>query len=216
MLLFGDPVQCLPRITILELQPPWPHHRALLGPLGPESWKSPQKVPLRPGLLVGQEKAHKLWTHKLLSGQPWDNPPVNQREKFIFPVFRGEHINFLARLTLGQPAVCPRAIWTLTRAKRFMFMCLFLPEFEVSRRERTGRYTHPRSPPWQVPKGPKIKKINLAWNFQSWPPEFPNKNRCLVGGSLEVFNPACKFQDLEIFQSLGPWQVGWTLPLFFF
>ena len=37
--------------------------------------------------------------------------------KFIFPVFRGEHINFLARLTLGQPAVCPRAIWTLTRAK---------------------------------------------------------------------------------------------------
>ena len=50
------------------------------------------------------------------SGQPWDNPPVNQREKFIFPVFRGKHINFLVRLTLGQPAVCPKAIWTLTRA----------------------------------------------------------------------------------------------------
>ena len=56
----------------------------------------------------------------------WDNPPLNQREKFIFPVFRGEHINFLARLTLGQPAVCPRATWTLTS------LCLcafFLPNF---------------------------------------------------------------------------------------
>ena len=37
-------------------------------------------------------------------------------------MFRGEHINFLARLTLGQPAVCPRAIWTLTRAKS---LCLY-------------------------------------------------------------------------------------------
>ena len=61
----------------------------------------------------------------LKSGQPWDNPPVNQREKFIFPVFRGEHISFLTRITLGQPAVCPRAIWTLTRAKRFMCVCAF-------------------------------------------------------------------------------------------
>ena len=32
-------------------------------------------------------------------------------------MFRGEHINFLARLTLGQPALCPRAIWTLTWVK---------------------------------------------------------------------------------------------------
>ena len=46
-------------------------------------------------------------------------------EKFIFPVFRGEHMNFLARLTLGQPAVCPRAIWTLTRAKS-LCLCAFL------------------------------------------------------------------------------------------
>ena len=51
----------------------------------------------------------------------------NQRGNFIFPVFRGEHINCLARLTLGQPAVWPRAIWTLTRAKNSMFMCLFSP-----------------------------------------------------------------------------------------
>ena len=28
-------------------------------------------------------------------------------------MFRVEHINFLARLTLGHPAVCPRAIWIL-------------------------------------------------------------------------------------------------------
>ena len=39
-------------------------------------------------------------------------------------MFRGEHINFLARLTLGQPAVCPRAIWTLTRAKS-LCLCAF-------------------------------------------------------------------------------------------
>ena len=57
-------------------------------------------------------------------GQPWDNPPVNQREKFLFPVFRGEHISCLARLTLGQPVVCPRAIWTLTRAKS-LCLCAF-------------------------------------------------------------------------------------------
>ena len=53
-------------------------------------------------------------------------PPVNQREKFIFPVFRGEHINFLARLTLGQPAVCPaRPSGTLTRAKRSCLCAFF-------------------------------------------------------------------------------------------
>ena len=67
------------------------------------------------------------------------------------------------------------------------------------------------------PKGPNLEKIqdrlkfsislenfNLAWNFQSWPPEFPTKNRGLVGGSLENFKLAWKFQDLEIFQDLGP------------
>ena len=47
---------------------------------------------------------------------------MNQREKLIFPVFRGEHINFLARLTPGQPAVCPKAIWTLTRAKVYVYV----------------------------------------------------------------------------------------------
>ena len=58
-------------------------------------------------------------------GQP---AGYNQREKFIFPVFRGEHINFLARLTLGQPVVCARAIWTLTRAKILCLCASFLPE----------------------------------------------------------------------------------------
>ena len=55
-------------------------------------------------------------------------PRFNQREKFIFPVFRGEHINFLARLTLGQRAVCPRVIWTLTRAKSLCLCAFFLPD----------------------------------------------------------------------------------------
>ena len=71
-----------------------------------------------------------------MSGQPWDNPPVNQREKFIFPVFRGEHINFLARLTLGQPAVCPRAIWTLTRAKSLCLCAFFSWSFTVLQHEK--------------------------------------------------------------------------------
>ena len=61
--------------------------------------------------------------------EPWGNPPVNQREKFISPVFRGEHIIVLARLTLGQPAFCPRAIWTLTRAKSLCLCAFLLPEF---------------------------------------------------------------------------------------
>ena len=35
-------------------------------------------------------------------------------------------MNFLAWLTLGQPAVCPRAIWTLTIAKS-LCLCAFSP-----------------------------------------------------------------------------------------
>ena len=46
----------------------------------------------------------------------------------MFPAFRGEHINFLARLTPGQPAVCPRAVWTLTRAKSLCLCAFFLPK----------------------------------------------------------------------------------------
>ena len=37
-------------------------------------------------------------------------------------------MNFLARLTLGQPAVCPKAIWTLTRAKSLCLCAFFLLE----------------------------------------------------------------------------------------
>ena len=36
-----------------------------------------------------------------------DNRPVNQREKLIFPVFRGEHINFSPWLTLGNQPFVP-------------------------------------------------------------------------------------------------------------
>ena len=43
-------------------------------------------------------------------------------------MFRGEHINFLAWLTLGQPAVCLRAIWTLIRAKSLCSCAFFLPK----------------------------------------------------------------------------------------
>ena len=60
----------------------------------------------------------------------------------MFPVFRGEHINFLARLTLGQPAVCAKAIWTLTRAKSSY---VYVPFFSwiLSRDARLCRNKHP-------------------------------------------------------------------------
>ena len=45
-------------------------------------------------------------------------------------MFRGEHINFLAWLTLGQPAICPRAIWTLTRAKSLCLCAFSSPQTE--------------------------------------------------------------------------------------
>ena len=48
-------------------------------------------------------------------------------------MFRGEHINFLAQVTLGQPAVCPKAIWTLTRAKSLFLCAFFLPDWEGAR-----------------------------------------------------------------------------------
>ena len=58
------------------------------------------------------------------------------------------------------------------------------------------------------PKGPKIEKIqsrlkisislenfNLDWKFQSWPSEFPTKNRGLLGVEIEIFNLDWKFQS---------------------
>ena len=63
----------------------------------------------------------------------------------------------------------------------------------------------------------RLKKINLAWNFQSrlkisirieiFNPDLqnsPQKNRGMVGGLLQIFNLAWKFQDLNFFRSLGP------------
>ena len=35
-----------------------------------------------------------------------------------------------------------------------------------------------------------LEIFNLAWKFQSRPSKFPTKNRGLVGGALEIFNPA--------------------------
>ena len=82
---------------------------------------------------------------------------------------------------------------------------------EIQRMECSS-FRHPLSP-----KGPNLEKIqdrlkisisleifNLAWNFQSWPPAFPTKNRGLVGGALENFKLAWNFQDLDFFQDLGP------------
>ena len=43
----------------------------------------------------------------------------------------------------------------------------------------------------------KYSSFNLAWNFQSWPWEFPTKIRGLVGGSLEFFNLAWKCHSFQ-------------------
>ena len=52
-----------------------------------------------------------------------------------------------------------------------------------------------------------LKILNLAWNIQSLPPEFPpppHKNRGLVGGPLEIFNPGGRSWFFSIF---GPFPV---------
>ena len=63
----------------------------------------------------------------------------------------------------------------------------------------------------RFPKGPKIEKIQSRLKFsislEIFNPDLQNsnKNRGLVGGSLEMFNLVCKFQDLDflIFRPLG-------------
>ena len=73
----------------------------------------------------------------------------------------------------------------------------------------------------QVPKGPKIEKIqsrlkfsisleifNLDLKFSISTFRIPTKISALVGGSLEIFESRLKISipegDLEFFQSLGP------------
>ena len=56
---------------------------------------------------------------------------LTRGKSLYFLCFRGEYINFLARLTLGQPAVCPRAIWTLTRAKSLCLCAFFSPGIQA-------------------------------------------------------------------------------------
>ena len=56
--------------------------------------------------------------------------------------------------------------------------------------------------------------FNLAWKFKSrlkfsiLTSRISHKNWGLVGGSLEIFNLAWKFQDLDFFQDLGPVGLG--------
>ena len=58
-----------------------------------------------------------------------------------------------------------------------------------------------------------LKNFNLARNLQSWPSKFPTeKKRGLVGGSLEMFNLAWKFQSqraiLNFFNLWALWERG--------
>ena len=61
---------------------------------------------------------------QMLSSQG-KNAPSNPYPHYKF--VRLATSRFLARLTLGQPAVCPRSIWTLTRAKSLCLCAFFLP-----------------------------------------------------------------------------------------
>ena len=64
-----------------------------------------------------------------------------------------------------------------------------------------------------------IEIFNLAWNFQSWPSEFPTEYSGLVGSSLEIFNLAWKIQSrmailiFSIFAPLGHSSVVLRPPL---
>ena len=57
-----------------------------------------------------------------------------------------------------------------------------------------------------------LENFNLAWNIQSWPWEFPTKIEVLVGGSLEMFNPAWK---CHFFQSRLKISISCPNPEFF-
>ena len=93
-------------------------------------------------------------------------------------MFRGEHINFLARLTLGQPAGCPRATRTPTRAKSLCFMCLFSPEFSPLKDVLVGKKSahcflaSSLSDPTEIPPPPlsrdKCSNTPVALCFQRY------------------------------------------------
>ena len=72
-------------------------------------------------------------------GQPAGQP---EGKVYISCVSRRTH-NFLAQLTLGQPAVCPRAIWTLTRAKSLCLCAFVLPENREQNRHKCSLTTQP-------------------------------------------------------------------------
>ena len=84
----------------------------------------------------GQEKGTlNFEPHKLFgkSGQLWDNPPVNQREeKFIFPAFRGEHINFLAPVNPGATSRLSQGHLDVNQSKKLMLICLCLGDENVN------------------------------------------------------------------------------------
>ena len=75
----------------------------------------------------------------------------------------------------------------------------------MSAKERQRKYAKER-----IPKGQKIEKnqslLKFSISLEIFNPDLQNshKNWGLVGGPLEIFNLAWKFQDLECFQSLGP------------
>ena len=135
--------------------------------------------------IIGQEKAHKLWTRKLFESR--DNPGTTcgltrGRKVYMFPVFRGEHINFLARLTLGQPAVCPRAISTLTRAKI---------------RSRSGK--------------PNQRKVS-SWTFRGgkFEPKFDVNCACSPKEKHRIHKKKAKIRELFVGAPFSVWFAGAT------
>ena len=61
-----------------------------------------------------------------------DNPGTTRRltrgkRLYISSVFRGEHINFLARLNPGTTSRLSQGHLDVNQSKKFMFMCLFSP-----------------------------------------------------------------------------------------
>ena len=55
-------------------------------------------------------------------------------------MFRGEHINILARLTLGQTSRLSQGYLDVNQSKKFMFMCLFSPGSRFLKKMLRGEF----------------------------------------------------------------------------
>ena len=117
--------------------------------------------------------------------------------------------NFIVKMTQDKP---PHLVWGFFTFQCFVFFlifafsCLSCSSFPLlldllkpksgPSNEVMGTFFFPGLRAQRL-KNPSIslENFNLDWNFQSWPSEFPTKNRGLLGVEIEIFNLEWKFQS---------------------